>query len=226
MKKFNFFNKKNQIKHFKSDNISYSNNFIFIHVPKNAGTSVSKGFGLETSYHITVKEYINALGKDTYEDMLSFAFVRNPFSRFLSLYNYARMDESYYHSAIHPEKAIYGKHMDYDILKPASIEEAAILLKEGKLVHNPPHTQWNPQCFWLKDQENNLNVKYLGRFEDVDFHLRNLTQLLGVKLKGNLSKTNVSSQTSNNYKNIISQETRAILEEYYKEDFEAFNYDF
>ncbi|TBV25493.1 hypothetical protein DMZ43_11140 [Meridianimaribacter sp. CL38] len=218
----NFSNKQ----YFNSDNISYKENFIFIHIPKNAGTAVSKAFGLETSKHNTVKEYINVLGGKKYDSFLTFAFVRNPFSRFVSLYNYARMEESYYHSAINPESAIYGKHMDYDILKHASLDEAAQLLADGKLVHNPPHRQWNSQCFWLKDQQDNINVKYLGRFEDVDFHLRNLTQLLGKPLASRLSKINTSSKEPLNYRTLLSNETRTILETYYKEDLETFNYDF
>lgn len=220
------FQKKNHSRHFKSDNVSYKNNFVFIHIPKNAGTSLSKGFGVETSYHHTVKEYLTILTAKKYDNMLSFAFVRNPFSRFVSLYNYARMEESYYHSAICPEKALYGKHMDYDILKNASIEDAAILLKEGKLVHNPPHRQWNNQCFWLKDQQDDINVKYLGRFEDMEFHLRNLTQLLDMKKIKNLRKINPSSHKKSDYKSLIGHETRTILEDYYEEDLKTFNYNF
>ena len=223
---FNIFKKTALQKHFKSDNVSYDNNFVFIHVPKNAGTAVSSSLNINTSKHNTVEEYIATLGKDIYGDMLSFAFVRNPFSRFLSLYNYARMEESYYHSAVNPENAIYGKHMDYEILKNTSIEEAAILLQKGKLVHNPPHRQWNEQCFWLKDQNDQLNVKYLGRFEDIEFHLRNLTQLLGIKQIKNLPKINRSSYIKSDYKQIIGHETRAILENFYKEDLETFNYNF
>lgn len=222
----NLFKKTSRKRFFNSDNISYSENFVFIHIPKNAGTAVSKSFGIETSYHNTVKEYIQVLGEKQYDKMLSFAFVRNPFSRFISLYNYARMEESYYHSAIHPEKAIYGKHMDFDILKDASLKEAAQLLKSGQLVHNPPHTQWKPQCFWLKDNTETLNVKYLGRIEDIEFHLKNLNNLLGANTKKELEKINTSSKSPLDYKKIIGAETRSILEEYYKEDLETFNYDF
>jgi len=222
----NFFNKIARQQFFNSDNISYSDNFVFIHIPKNAGTAVSKSFGIETSKHNTVKEYINVLGEKQYDQMLSFAFVRNPFSRFISLYNYARMEESYYHSAIHPEKAIYGKHMDYEILKDASIDEAAQLLKKGKLIHNPPHIQWNAQCFWLKDNNEKLRVKYFARFEDIEFHLRNLSNLIGASTLNKLHKINASSKLTLDYKKLISFDTRTLLEEHYKEDLETFNYDF
>lgn len=224
--KFNLFKTTRDQRFFNSDNISYSDNFVFIHIPKNAGTAVSKSFGIKKSKHNTVKEYINVLGEKQYDKMLSFAFVRNPFSRFISLYNYARMEESYYHSAINPEKAIYGKHMDYELLKDASIDEAAQLLKQGKLIHNPPHTQWNSQCFWLKDHKEKLHVKYFARFEDIEFHLRNINNLIGASTLSKLDKINASSKSSLDYKKLLSLDTRKILEEYYREDLETFNYDF
>ena len=136
------------------------------------------------------------------------------------------MEESYYHSSIHPQKAIYGKHLDYDILKNATTNDAAHLLKEHKLIHNPPHNQWSPQCFWLKDNSNLLNIKYLGRFEDIEFHLRNITQLIDANQTKLFSRINTSSQNTIDYKRLIDSETRQILEEYYKEDLETFNYDF
>lgn len=221
-----FFKKPEVKKKFKADNISYAHDFIFVHIPKNAGTSLSNALNIEVSHHNTVKEYIDLLGAEHYKNMFSFAFVRNPFSRFISLYNYARLDESYYHSSINPEKAIYGKHMDYDLLKGATIEEAANYLKEGRLVHNPPHIQWFPQSFWLKNENGNLDIKYLGRFEDLDFHLRNICNIIDIPFIPNLQRINVATKSDTLYSKLLNHNTRKILEEYYKEDLELFNYSF
>ena len=222
----NFFKKDNTEKNFGADNISHDKKFIFIHIPKNAGTSVGNDFNIETSYHNTAQEYINLLGKKKYNNMFSFAFVRNPFSRFLSLYNYARLEESYYHSSINPEKAIYGKHLDYDLLKNATIAEAADLLKENKLTHNPPHIQWLPQNFWLKNKEGELDVKYLGRFEDLDFHLRNINKIIGISHTDKIQHINNSTKENIHYSKLINGNTRKILENYYSEDLNLFNYSF
>ena len=216
--------KKNQPLDF--DNISFKKGFVFVHIPKNAGTSICMNLGIRNSRHYTVNEYISMLGEPEYKNLFSFAFVRNPFSRFLSLYNYARMEESYYHSSINPDKAIYGKHMDYDTLINVNVEEAAQLLVEGKLVHNPPHNQWEPQVKWLKDTNGNLKVKYIGRFEDIALHMRNIHKLIGTDQSFNLQKINSSSKVNNDYRKLISSNTRSILETYYKEDLETFNYDF
>lgn len=207
-------------------NISYHHNFLFVHIPKNAGSAIYQSVGLQDSNHRTVKEYVDILGIEKYESMFSFAFVRNPFSRFISLYNYARMEISYYHNNISPEKAIFGHHLDFNTLKSASIEEAAHLLHAGKLVHNPPHIQWNPQGFWLKDDKGKLNVKYLGRFEDIHFHMRNIRTLIGQEKVLPLNKVNSSTKEVLHYKKLINKDTRTILEDYYKEDLDSFNYDF
>lgn len=213
-------------KKFDFDNISFEKEFVFVHVPKNAGTTVYKNVGIIKSQHYTVSEYIEMIGMENYSHLFSFAFVRNPFSRFISLYNYARMKESYYHSSINPEKALYGKHLDFDLLENATVDQAAEFLIEGKLVHNPPHVQWSPQVNWLKDKTGKLNVKYLGRVEDLDFHMRNIYELIGLHYKQKISHLNASSDHPDNYKQLIGARTRDILEEYYKEDLENFNYEF
>ncbi|MDW5287885.1 sulfotransferase family 2 domain-containing protein [Formosa sp. PL04] len=226
MKLFNRKHKINLQSDYDKANIDFDKNLVFIHIPKNAGTAIYKNLGLDNSNHRTVKQYISLFGEKNYDDMFSFAFVRNPFSRFISLYNYSRMDVSYYHNNINPEKAIYGYHMDYEILKNKSLEEAAILLKEGRLQHNPPHVQWNPQSFWLKDNENKLNVKYLGRLEDLEFDMRNIYNLIGFEHSREVNQINSSSGSKLDYRKLINPSTRQILEEYYKEDLEFFNYDF
>ena len=223
-----FFSKKqsNRKAIHEINNVSFEKQIAFIHIPKNAGTSVQSNIGLTGSTHITVNELLQKLGKDNFESLFSFSFVRNPFSRFVSLYNYARMDESYYHSALNPEKAIYGKHMDYDTLKHASITEAAYLLSEGKLIHNPPHCQWNPQVFWLKDSNDQIKVKYIGRVEDIEFHLQNICRIAGINFNDGLQRINASSSHPIDYRSLIDDETRKILSEYYEEDLEMFNYSF
>lgn len=208
------------------NNISFDKKFIFIHIPKNAGTSIYRSLELKKSSHKTVKEYIKILGDAQYESMFSFAFVRNPFSRFISLYNYAKMEISHYHNNIEPEKSIYGPHLDFKILKNASIEEAAILLREGKLIHNPPHNQWMPQTYWLKDRNDKINVKYLGRVEDLSFNLRNIFSIVQIQNKNEVARVNVSSNEIQNYRSLINKETRDILEEYYYDDLKTFNYNF
>ena len=107
-------------------NVDRNGAFIFIHVPKTAGTSIAAALGRRKCIHGTSRDYRTLLGR-RYDEMFSFAFVRNPRDRFMSLYRYARMRESHHHSATFPWLSRYGKHPDHDLLRDASLSEAAVL---------------------------------------------------------------------------------------------------
>src|SRR3989337_374618 len=79
--------------------ISTTNKFVFIHISKCGGTSVSS---LLESYssgkldaHSTYSDYEAFLGESV-RDYLVFACVRNPYDRMLSMYTYWRERKSYH----------------------------------------------------------------------------------------------------------------------------------
>jgi len=61
--------------------------YIFIHVPKTGGTSISHALNL---YGHCCHEPISKYPRYLTEKVFTFAFVRNPFDRILSAYNYLR----------------------------------------------------------------------------------------------------------------------------------------
>ncbi|MCC5796454.1 MAG: sulfotransferase family 2 domain-containing protein [Methylophaga sp.] len=65
------------------------NKFIFIHVPKAAGTSLKTALNLSfrDAGHLPLT-YYEHLHPEEYREFYKFAFVRNPWSRLLSAYNY------------------------------------------------------------------------------------------------------------------------------------------
>lgn len=95
--------------------ISNSKKYIFIHVPKCAGTSVTRalgrtcqwndivlgstefGAGIESAYkekfglekHSTVRDVISVVGEDIWSEYFTFTVVRNPFRRIVSWYTFA-----------------------------------------------------------------------------------------------------------------------------------------
>ena len=156
-----------------------------------------------------------------YKSYFKFAFVRHPFDRFLSLYRYARLEESLYHSAKNPEKAPFGKHLDYDILKNASIHECAKLLKAGKLKHNHDWNHWQPQVYWLKNIGQKFGLDFIGRFENLEKDFEFVQKEIGIKT--GLPVMNQSSKNTDD-EIILDKETKLILSEYYKQDFEELGY--
>lgn len=61
--------------------------FSFIHINKCGGTSVEKALGIPQS-HDNVTERIERVGMDKWTEMLTFAIVRNPYTRVESQYRY------------------------------------------------------------------------------------------------------------------------------------------
>src|ERR1051325_4646004 len=67
--------------------ISHSHRCIFIHIPKTAGNSVNRVFGVGWQDHKDLQRYRDELPKETFERYFKFAVVRNPWDRLLSDYN-------------------------------------------------------------------------------------------------------------------------------------------
>lgn len=220
-----FVKKKVNFEHFNLCNANHSHNFLFIHIPKTAGTSIAKSLGFYESSHITIKEIEQQLNKKEFKDYYKFCFVRNPWARFLSLYNYARMDENEYHSAVTPEKAKYGKHTDYDLLKNASLEQCAEYLIERKLKHDTFWNHWQPQVNWIKDKKGKNSVDYIGKVENLDEDFAKICKKIGMPYH-KLPKLNISKKTSNNYTYLYTNRAMEIVSEYYKEDINYFQYKF
>ena len=198
-----------------------TDSILFIHIPKNAGTAVSKALGFESTSHIKASEIKEEFGINIFEDKCSFAIVRNPVDRFLSLYNYARMDISYYHNNIEPENSIYGKHLDYELLKNSSLLECAQYLQKGMLKHDLHWNHWEPQYNWVYDVNSNQRlVKKIYNFENLQELAKDMDSMFNCKFE--LNEINISNKKEDN--KVLDIETISIIKEYYKKDFELFDY--
>ncbi len=65
------------------------NKTIFIHIPKNGGTSVLSALGVKAGDHCTFNQYQQA-NPTRYKRYFSFAIIRDPEDRFLSAYSYLK----------------------------------------------------------------------------------------------------------------------------------------
>ena len=62
---------------------------IFIHIPKTAGTSILKSLGGWAGDHCSYREYLQA-SPTKFKEYFKFCFVRNPYDRLVSTYNYLK----------------------------------------------------------------------------------------------------------------------------------------
>ena len=102
--------------------VSDSHKFIFVHIPKNAGTSIELALKdyctaesllrPDTNPHETAVEARVRIGKEKFDEYFKFAVCRNPYDRELSYFFYA--NQSWFFSVIHAKAKKYGKLVELD----------------------------------------------------------------------------------------------------------------
>ena len=108
-----------------------------------------------------------------------------------------------------------------------SFEAFTELLRERRwepigLFNRKGLSQCNPQTAWLVDDDGNLLVDEIGRFEDMSALLQSLHERLGIA--GELPHANQSSDRSELGRYYVSPTARRNVAEAYASDLEAFGY--
>lgn len=198
-------------------NISGKHRCIFIHIPKNAGTSVKEALGLGTKVVHLPWHYYLVSHYAQWKSYLKFAVVRNPWDRIVSSYSFAKMERSYYHNS----KRLHPDHM---LLRDKTFAECCMMLRDAKhLLGNP---SWGPQHPWISDTEEGehvLMVDRILRYETLEGDFSELCGELGIK-KRHLPRINISDRTD--YCKFYNEETREIVRNFYAEDIRLFRYTF
>ena len=218
--------------------INNKHKFIFVHVPKNAGTSITnllasfstpidieiggtqmgellqpeyiKRYGI--SKHSTSFALETVLG-EVWNNYFKFAIVRNPFSRFISAYNFLRKWNSG-NINFHNKLLSYNDINDFISSNFISLET--------------PDNIFNKQTYWLYDKFNERIMidKYI-KIEEIDNGIRTLAQNIPALVNydtGILPRSNSSSDSENNFNDILTKNSLDILYSIYRDDFDRFKY--
>ena len=177
---------------------------LFIHIPKTAGTSISKSLNIPKDHeHKTLQQIIK--NKSELNKYYKVAFVRNPYDRLVSLYN-EKKETGWLYKDINFKKFI--KFIYTDISK----------------ISNDPNLENHskPCSFWLK-YDKQINMDYIGKFENIndDFNFICNTLNLDNKILPHMRKRNKM-----HYSKYYDIETINIVKKYHKEDLILFNYKF
>lgn len=225
---------------------------LFVHIPKNAGQSIENVFlnlldlkwetraplllrhndrpelGPPRLAHLKADEYVRFkyLSQEMFDDYFKFAFVRNPWSRMVSFYNYLG----------------FNKKCDFK----------TFLVKEFKnRIFKDRFWFVGPQSDFLYSADGKLLVNYIGRFEDLqngfDYVCKEInlpqTALPHVNKSKNshtLSSFNPKKVARNllyrckekkissyaNYQDYYDIESKNCVADLYQKDIELFNYNF
>lgn len=185
--------------------------FIFIHIPKNAGISIAKSLIGEQVGHMTALTFRAIFGKKNFEEYFKFTFVRNPFTRLVSAYEFLQN----------------GGYGPSDI-KPVSIVRQYRTLEDFVLQYLSPTTakalaHFRPQHHFICDSFDNIMVNYIGRFEHLDTDYEYIREKTGIG--ESLKKINITKNKKQN-KDDYYNNSRVIQKviEIYAKDFDLFEY--
>lgn len=191
---------------------------IFIHIPKNAGTSVVNFFLGEKSTEINEEGHGHKFPfphKEYVGKYYIFSIVRDPLSRFLSAYNYAQMEESYWHTDNRTDNRV--QHPDHELLHGKSIEYCVRKLYQNKL----RHMSWLPQRIFLMDDEGHYVYDYLCKLENLNREIQIVFERIGMQ-GATLQKEN-ESKPATKVQNLKPATIKKIYH-FYRSDAKLFGY--
>ncbi|ANG61226.1 hypothetical protein A8C75_01295 [Marinobacterium aestuarii] len=199
--------------------------FIFVHIPKSAGTSVMKSLSqlrgnnkrwLANTKHETLVDFDAQFEsrKNLYDrvrgmnprNYYRFGFVRNPWDRMSSFYRY-----------------LTEKQPRHEIMTISSFKDFLIKTEEGCDWIQTLHTM-RPQIDYFTNTDGNLNIDFLGHFEFLQEDLELVGERIGCRIK--LPHLNSSTNSKRDYRSEFDNEMIEIVARRFREDIAHFGYAF
>ncbi len=188
---------------------------LFVHIPKCAGVAVTKSlFGERTSDHATILDYMLAFSEREFEDLFKFTFVRNPWDRLVSAYLFLKQGGVHESDRLWSEKHLSSfddfEHFVTGWLKKKNVE---------KSLHFRPQVRFlcRPRCL-------HPLVDFVGYFENLPNDFAAVAERLGIERR--LETVNRTANKGDDYRQYYSGTTEKIVREVYRDDIQAFGYDF
>ena len=191
--------------------IHHEKKLIFIHIPKNAGTSIIKALGVENLYmDKTIEQYKEHYG-DYWNEYKKFTVVREPIDRFISAYKFARMDESGWFSATGEEGL--EKHHHYELCNEMNINDYVSYLYKNPEKFN----RWiSPQTFIISNENGEREIDYYVRYENL---LEDL-QKIGIDKIEKLNSSKIKDEKTIE----LTKKSKNLLYQIYDIDYQNFSY--
>lgn len=202
--------------------ISIENKFIFTHIGRTGGGSIEnalinygskkphkppyflnnpKIIEFEASQHWTSMEERKALGEEIWEQCFRFTIVRNPWDRILSQYKGHVMKEMpglSFEQYLHRSFVEKVSHDDFRFIQP---------------------------CMdWITDDEGNLLVKHIGKFENLQEDFNTICEILKIP-KSILPHIN-KDPNKEPYEKYYTPELAELVAKAFEKDIKQFNYEF
>ena len=201
--------------------VSHSKKFIFISNPKTGSTSIDAVLaefndepflneiyedGLYTRKHMPAQALKDRLPVVIWRDYFKFSFVRNPWDWFISqqFYNLGKNGVVCDINAQLKNDQLIGT---YDFLKTYRGKRDA----ESAFQHS-----------FLCDDDNNILLDFIGRFEKLDNDFREVQRIIDT----DFLLPHLNASRHRHYQYYFNDETKTLIADLYKVDVHMFQYDF
>lgn len=201
---------------------------VFIRCPRTGGTSINKALAQvgtpnfrrvdQVKYRFTQEgpvsfshmDYLKLVQEgfvtpEFNKAAYKFTIVRNPYSRHVSLFAYYKK-----FGDLHQNTSF---ETFTKLLADNAIDEIGLYNVNGM-------SQSQPQVRWLTDQNGEIYLDYLGRFETIEESFKIITKELGIETE----LPNINATKHKPYQEYYTPETTEIVYNYYKEDFQTLGY--
>jgi hypothetical protein len=190
----------------RGDGEMTDNKVFFIHINKTGGTSIRNGLGLQklSKKHQTAIQIQQVWGLECWATAFKFSFVRNPSDKVVSHYHFRVKKNNINPNSIDLKnwvKLSYGQ-------------------QDPRFYDNPQ--MFAPQLEWLVSQNGEIELDFIGRFENIRSDFERLANILGV----NAELPHLNATTREYYRYYYNDETREIGRKWFAKDIEFFGYEF
>jgi len=189
---------------------------IFVHIPKTAGISIGNAlFGKAPSWHLGVRTYQLVYGPEDYSRRFKFAFVRNPWARLVSAYDFLKGGGVEEH-----DRAWRDSHMRPDERFTDFVERWLTPSNARTEIHFLPQSEFLSVVPW-----SDVDVDFVGRFERLESDFAEVCRRLGVQRS--LPHVNRGpARASEDYRGRYDEASARRVEEVYAGDIHRFGYRF
>jgi chondroitin 4-sulfotransferase 11 len=211
--------------------IHHRKKFIFIHIPKCGGSSITKqAFFKKRSQenaHKSISEYAKTKDLTKFKQ---FSITRNPWDRIVSLYFFWRnmnKKHPYYKWDKYAVQFIHDKNLNFEEFVQAiySKNSKKFFFKSYDFENHKTKKEIDHTKSQRSLLENNglVNLTFIGRFENLQNDFDKICDIIKIP-RSTLPHANKSPHK--HYSEYYNDRTREMIERKYKEDIKEFGYNF
>lgn len=200
--------------------ISHELKCIFIHIPRTAGSTIERSLVTQDWWKIDAKtKHLTAsqakkIYSEYWNDYFKFSFVRNPYSRMLSMATFGLIRKIYYGDTVPFTGIITNQHVnEYKNLfgSPILIEYDYRFYKREE-IENERHKA-NSVYGNILDEP----LDYIGKVETLEEDFKNICNTLGLK-------RNKLQKNSRPHAHSLSLDAKLLINKLYEKDFLTYDY--